>query len=507
MKNIFTRTIISSIFIFTFSLFSSFSEGYQISGVNYTINGFTKENHLEKKIKINKKIIFKTEEDVKLYIDEITQKYKNLRLFDDIQIEYLAGKSEDNLPAPVILNIKVIDSKNFVIVPYYKYDSNDGHVIKGKIQDSNFLGTLNEASGDLYFAIDPKENSDTDFKLGASFKYDYPFYLGIVDASWNNDLDFSYTFGKDNPEWKVDTGFTFKIPFESLSLVLTLTQSFVNDFDYNIYNDALYFGEKVDFSVPIVLDTIPGFGDIVYTPGVNYTYNWTNHELNIRNDDLLSPELLFYNQISGSNINWIGNFRKGFSFNARQEAGYNFHINDMVIGLETELQYFHNWKYAGINSRLYGFSYINKNRKIGNRLRGIRDDEYFNNNEYSDINSTSTPQAIVLNLDIPIHLFTLDFSNSKSKIMNYLGLELQMSPFIDFALTTNRVTGRTLDIKDSYLCAGVEFIVFPSKFKSLQIRASAGFDLTRTLLKNVVDTSWRPNVSPYELSFGLGLHY
>lgn len=500
LKNIF-------IFLFIVSISSAFTfaEGYQICGVEYFINGITRQEHLEKKIKVNRKIIFETEEDVQNYVNELIQKYKNLRVFDDIQIEYLAGKPEADQPAPVILNVKVIDSKNFVIVPYYKYDSNDGHVIKGKIKDSNFLGTLNEASGDIYFAIDPKDSSNTDYKIGASFNYKYPFYMGIIEASWNNDLDFSYTFGKDIPEWKANTGFTFRIPFDQFALELTLTQEFVNDFDYKIYNDPMYFGEIADFSIPIILTTISNWGDIIYTPGVNYTYRWADHELNVRNDDLLSPELLVYNKISTSNINWKGNFREGLSFYAVQNTGYNFHINDIVYGVESELQYFDAWKYAGINIRLYGFSYINKNKKIGSRIRGIRDDEYFNGS-LTDINSTSTPAAIVLNVDVPIHVMTLDF-NKSGNFMKYFGLELQIAPFIDFALTKNRVTGRTFDIKDSYLCGGVEFIVFPEKFKSLQIRASAGFDLTRILLKNIIDTSWRPNVSPYELSFGLGLHY
>lgn len=499
-----------SLFIFIVTILCSiysFAENFKIASIDYSINGSTKEEHLSNKIKIDTEHVFNTEDELKNYINEIVQKYTNLRVFESVSINYRIDNSTTEAITPVTLSINVSDSKNFVIVPYYKYDSNDGHVIKGKIQDSNFLGTLNEASGDIYFAIDPKDNSSTNFSFGASFAYDYPFYIGIVDAAWNNDLDFSYTIGKDSPEWKVCTGFTFKIPFDSLSLVLTLTQSFVNDFDYAIYNDSLYFGEEADFSIPIILDNIPNWGDIVYTPGVNFTYNWSDHELNTRNDDLLSPELLFYNKLSTSNINWKGNFRKGLSFYAKPQAGYNFHINDMVIGIDSELQFFDCWKYAGINTRLYGFSYINKNITIGSRLRGIRDEEYYNNSGFSDINSTSTPAAIVLNLDIPIHIVTFDFSKSKSKLMKNLGLELQIAPFIDFALTHNRVTNRTFDIKDSYLCGGVEFIVFPEKFKSLQIRASAGFDLTRTLLKGVIDDNWRPNVSPYELSLGLGLHY
>ena len=483
------------------------AEKYKISEVLYNIDGKTKETNLEHKIKINKKRVFNNQDELAVYISDIKKQFENLRVFDSVSIQYSINNNSENDIKTVNVSIDVSDSKNFIILPYIKYDSNDGSVIKAKIRDSNFLGTLNEASGDVYFCIDPKNDGNVDFGLGASFKYDYPFYFGPFECSWNNDYDCKYTFGEELPEWTVNSGLTFAIPFDQLSLKLTLTQKIVNDFDYNVFNDALYFGEVADFSVPIILQNIPRWGDIIYTPSVNFTYNWSFHKINSRNDDLLSPELLFSNKISTSSINWNGNFRSGLSFYARQDSGYNYLINDMVIGFESELQFFLDWKYAGMNTRLYGFSYINKNKKTCSRIRGIRDDEYFANSSLSDINSTSTPRAIILNLDFPIHIFTMTFDNWNWDLIKKLGFELQISPFVDFSLTKNRVTGRSFDIKDSFICAGVEFIVYPLKFKSLQVRASAGFDIGRLLLKNYIDTSWRPNVSPYELSIGFGLHY
>ena len=112
-----------------------------------------------------------------------------------------------------------------------------------------------------------------------------------------------------------------------------------------------------------------------------------------------------------------------------------------------------------------------------------------------------------MNLDLPIHIFTTDFEKIGLKFLRKLNFELQISPFIDFALYTNRATGSSFELKDGYYTAGIEFLVFPLRWKSLQIRASAGFDIGSLLFKDLINTSWRPAVSVYEISFGIGLHY
>ena len=489
------------------------AEKYQIVNEIYFINGITGEQHLQKKVKIDHKRIFTSQDELQSYISDLIQQYKNLRTFDDIQIDFFTSQpssENENLPSAVSLQIKILDSKNFIVLPYYKYDSKDGHVLKAKLKNSNAFGTLNELEAELYFGINQGKTSDNlEFTFGGAFNYSLPFYFGIIEASWNNDLDFSYTIAKEMPEWKGNTGFTFKIPLERISFDLTLTQKIINDFDYKVYNDSMYFGEVADFSIPIKLEVFENWGDLVYTPSVNYTYNWKiNDKINLKNDELISPELLFSNKISAGRVNWDGNFRKGFSTYLRQDAGYNFLIDDMIIGFEGEFSGFLAGKFVGFASRVYAFSYMNKNKKIGNRLRGIRDDEFFNPVvNTNDIYACSTPSALVVNLDLPIHIFTTDFEKIGLKFLRKLNFELQISPFIDFALYTNRATGSSFELKDGYYTAGIEFLVFPLRWKSLQIRASAGFDIGSLLFKDLINTSWRPAVSVYEISFGIGLHY
>lgn len=488
------------------------AEKYRIAGEQYVINGATKEKHLQKKIKIDRKKIFNSKEELESYISDLTQRYKNLRVFDEVNIEFseIPGGEQETSPVEVQLQISLADSKTLIVIPYYKYDSNDGNVVKAKLQNANMLGTLNELESELYVGIDSKkESSGVDFTFGGAFNYDLPFYLGIVEASWNNDLDFSYTIGETVPEWDVNTGFSFRIPLERISFDLTLTQKTANDFDYKIYGDSLYFGEYAEFAVPIKLEVFKNWGELVYTPGVTFAYNWKPHgKINLKNDDLLSPEILFSNKISAGRINWNGNFRNGFSVFAKQDAGYNFLTNDMVIGFEAEFQGFVSGKYAGLASRVYLFSYMNKNKRIGERIRGIRDDEFFNpSSGLNDVYACSTPAALVINLDVPIHIFTTDFEKMHLPFLKKLNFEFQISPFIDIALCQNRAAGTTFDFKDGYYTAGIEFLVFPLRWKSLQIRASAGFDIGSLLFKNALNTKWRPDVSPYEISFGIGLHY
>lgn len=491
--------------LFLFNLNLVFPQVFQIEKVNYEISGITKQDYLKRKIEFDFQKQFNSEQELLEYLDDIKQKYQNLRLFDKIEFDITNNLNSDNIVL-VEVTVMITESKNFVVVPYYKYDSDDGHTIKAKLQDSNFLGKLNEFSSEGFFSIKPEKKS-VSLKAGAGFEYNLPFYLGILECSWNNAHEISYTFGKNEPEWDLNTGLSFRIPFDKLSLNLDLTQSFVNDFDYAIYHDELHFGQIADFTVPIVLQTISGLGDILYIPGVHFEYNWGFEKINEHDDELISPELLFSHLLSLGRINWHGNFRKGFSFYVKQEAGYNFYKQNMVIGISGELQYFYAWKYAGINARLYGFSYINKNLIIDSRLRGIRENTYFEISGLSDINYSSTPIAIILNLDFPIHLLNFDFSNSNSNLLKKLNFEVQVSPFIDFALLHNRYTQKTFDIQDSFICAGIEFTAFPERYKSLQIRASAGFDLSQYIFKDSNNIKWRPNISPYEISFGLGLHF
>ncbi len=493
-----------------FFVSSAYSDRYIITDTEYNINGITRESILRQHLDIETKRIFDSEEELLAYISGIEQKLVNTRLFEDVKIDFTYGKAENDLPYPVTLIISTADSHHLLILPYPKYDSNTGVTLKIKINDDNFLGFMNKMSSDISFGVEQRENrgNKTQSIIGASFDYNFPITTGRVNTSWNNSFAMTYAIEDAEPEWDLGTGFTIEVPLENISYRLDLKQGYVKNLDYKKYDDDTYFVEYAEFGIPVKLERIDGWGDILYTPSVSYEYNWDSNGISRKNEDLLNPLLKFSHKLSTEHINWHGNFRKGIYAAIGQNIGYNFGENQIQPGFFTEFKGFYSTKYIGFNSRLYAFGQFNAFQKIGSRLRGIRDDQYFAKaTGLDDVYACKTTAAIILNLDMPVKIFATDWKKIGWNFLHSFNFELQVSPFIDIALVDNRVTHRCFDFRDGFYTCGLEVIVFPEKWKSIQLRGSAGFDISRYLLKDYIDTSWRAEVSKTEITIGLGLFY
>ena len=123
----------SLIFTSLLALGSLAAEKYRINQVNYDITGITKPYALERNIEIDKKRIFENYDDLHSYIENIKQLFANERNIEStvIYAKYDAIPDEDEV-VNVALNIATQDSKHFLMVPYPKYNSNDGLVLKLK---------------------------------------------------------------------------------------------------------------------------------------------------------------------------------------------------------------------------------------------------------------------------------------------------------------------------------------------------------------------------------------
>ena len=155
----------------------------------------------------------------------------------------------------------------------------------------------------------------------------------------------------------------------------------------------------------------------------------------------------------------------------------------------------------------YAFKYIiNENNSFssgdgtyfGERLRGIRD---YQNYSGTDIRACKSISALVLNIDLPFHIYSSNFEN---KLLRYFNFDLQFNPFIDIALNYNKITNKYFSLKDGFYASGLEILVYPQKFSNYVIRASVGYDIGRAFFSDYLNTDWRSDVSKYEISFGLG---
>ncbi|MCR5723545.1 MAG: hypothetical protein K6G80_00500 [Treponema sp.] len=503
-----------------------FSEQFQIAEVLYNIEGMTKQYAVELNIPIDKNRIFHTEEEFTLYLADLRQRFNNERVFETSTVDVEKAAEENGITKMNIL-VHTKDSKHLLPVPYPKYDSNSGLTLKLKVKDMNFLGTMESMSFDVNYKHEKQDDGSYDDIFGINFDYDYPFRLWKLDSSWNNDLSLDFTVGNSKPEFKVKTGFTFTYPFDTYKLVLDLKQTVTRNFDYEDYGDELYFTETAELSAPVKIAAIDSWGDVTWTPYGSYTNNWDRDAIDERNTDLLGPSIEAGHSISTSRINWIGNFRKGLSLEFGNSLAYNYTTQNYTPKIWAEWQGFKAYKYAGICARLYGFAQFNGNTAIGTYLRGIKDSQDYKNlvDDYGDdVSSVKVPVAIVGNFDLPFHIITTDWNGwtealfgEESKIaralhwMRLFDFELQLAPFADFALTKNLETGRLFSIKDGFYSGGLEMIVYPARWRSIEVRASLGVDAGRKIIKkavsSLIDTSWRSEVSAMELYIGIGLHY
>ena len=387
-------------------------------------------------------------------------------------------------------------------MPYPKYSSNSGLTLKLKAKDTNFFGSLNTMNTELN--IQAKNN---ELKSGFSFSFDAPFSVGIFDATFVNDYSVNYVLkdGKSDIEWDTETGFSFSHSFGRFGISFGIYQYTYKDIDYQEYDDEIYFREKLSVGFPITLVSLSNFTNITYSPSVGITWNWDYNGINPDNDSLSGPTLSFSHSISNSKVTWNNNFRKGYDLSISNDFDYNFQRGDVNPSVQFDAYFFYNYKVSdqeiwdrfGICSKLQVFHYFDMpgntykyGKKIGDYLRGILDDSFFGNEkpEYT------TSSGIVLNLDLPHHVFTAEFPK---EILNF---DFQFSPFFDMALVYNRQTGKVFSFEEGYYCAGFEFLVYPLKWSSVTVRASLGVDLKSNLFVEGL-------MKNKEIYIGLGLQY
>lgn len=526
MKTYKFKLIVLLFFIFNaFFLYSEEQDKpYKIRNIYYYSNGKTKVSAFKRKIEIDINTIYNNKADFEKYLADLTQEIINLRLLDEINVTYETVSFEEEINIADV-SIMFSDTKNMLVLPKPSYNSNTGFELKVKMKDNNFLGLLNTFNFDFNgsYALD-KLSGDKSAAFGINCSYDYPFIINNFNISWDNDVSFKWTLGHDKPEFSYETGFTLSYPVGKTSIDFKLHESIIRDEEYFKYNDEFYFKNLESISLPITLTKIK-HTKLVYTPSIEFSFNSDSDGINPENYDLSSPLIIAAQQLSYSKIDWIGNMRKGLYFNIKNPYGWNFQKSEFITGASLETQFFACSKIFSFSSRIYAFAYKNDMEKIGDKIRGVLDNQiYIDSHQYA----LRTDTAFVINFDMPVHIITTDWYGwgyklfgayedmSKAvkvitllpyKLFKIADFELQLSPFADAALLNNSSTGRLLDLKDGFYSAGVEILIYPAKWKSFVVRASLGYDLGRKFFPSSLDNSWRDDVSTREFSFGLGLHY
>jgi hypothetical protein len=467
-----------------------------IASVEYEITGRTLPYYLEQKAKLEQGMAFEDLAAFEMYLARVKQWLLNERVLESVEFDLRYGIEVVDGTLPVNVVIKTRDTWNIIALPYFRYDSNDGLLLSGRMRDYNFLGTL------LPLRVNANYEQDLGGEVvwGGDFDFSYPFPAYGLD--WSLDLDGSLKFyaAGSNPAVSISMALSNYLHLGPGILDLSIGQSFrfnardPEDEDSE-YNDSFYLVtfSGLGYSYPLWTD---GQGDkLVVRPRFGIEGNWNFDGIT---DQRLrtSPTLNTGTGIDFGSVDWIGNFRDGWLLNADLNVDYSVAHGSYERSLAASASLFREFGWFGLSMRLKGLYLLDGEDEIaGEDLRGILNKRAL------------TDAAYVLNLDFPVRL--LRFRPSSwfgRKWMRVFDFEQQWSPFLD--ISHGHFDDGWFRLEDGWYAGGLEVVTFPTIMRSIYIRISYGVDLVEAWsAKAISGNSDRDGRAINELFIGLGHHY
>ncbi len=477
-----------------------YCEDFVLANIDYQIKGNTRLSAMETESGLEKGKIFGSLEEIEFCTADLKTRLINTRLFDDVEITYeIHGSSVDFI-------VSVTDSNSLMIVPYPSFNTTSGLTLKFKVRDYNFLGLMKMIDLDFYYQGEKAdEYSSSDHHFGTDFVFTVPFRIGKLNFEDKNTfcMEFSILNDQSDPSYKVsfEPVLSTSIPLNhNLSLYLSFAQGVVFDSSLLDVNDSVYFSEAVSVGLPVVLYTSPvSSKKVVWSPMLSAKTNWDFD--GISSEDLTLPVITASSRFNYGNINWIGNFRKGYTIQLSNDFSYDIIEGKITPSVSLSFQG-HSFKsFVGFNNKTFAYYNFERNPKsFGSYVRGINS------------NAIKSFGGIAANFDLTLKTFNTEnwYLPGILRYLHKLDFEMHTNLFCDLFVGQNAKTGSSFNLKDGYYTAGLEFIGYLKNWKSIQARLSAGFDIIRCSQKYLgyfPEQTWRNASSGYEISFGIGLFY
>ncbi len=455
-----------------------------IRNVNYTIDGITREDVIKHYLEIIPGEVFKSKEDVISFLEAKQQIIDNQRTISEGKISITYESDPDN-PDFIFadFDIFVRDTWNVLILPYAKYDSNEGFLLSLRGRDYNFLGSLETFAWN--FDYTKPDNSESEYSLNS--KLAIPFY------SWGYHWMFHFSedlvFIPDEPfSADVNSGISVDIPFGNKTWQASINQYYYLNQDGSTDEDGYYFRTSAEIggAVPSRI-YLPLLGEIVYSPGIFTSYPYKPFDT--LSEDRRGYVLGAKHEIYAGQINWFGNFRDGAMLSADQNLRYNFTRELWLSDFEFSFEYHKAFGWGGFSSRVKAFYKYNAAaaslEDLGEPVRGI-------------LNSRiAGDTGFFVNVDFPVKIWIWFLDR---------WFEGHLSPFLDYALV--KPVNGNFSVNDAWYGAGIEGFAFLKAARSIYLRVSLGVDLEEVLKgTSLGDPALRDGAQIYTLFIGLGHHY
>lgn len=266
--------------------------------------------------------------------------------------------------------------------------------------------------------------------------------------------------GWEIPQWSINPEIS-NISLFGQDFALDIMQKYQESSKYN--DEADEYLEKYNYySTSVALTTTLRFPRHFYysfAPKLAFYYGYEdqlpNNGSNIVEEDI---QFSFSHSTGWGDIDWIGNFRRGFGFSLSNSLAYV--TEDQLEGsvkssITGTVKAFYPWKIFNPSFRLKGFySFNDELSGLGGSMRGIRDDSLYG--IYGGFLNTSVNISVI----------------------RWKGVgEALCQPFFDVGLVKKE--GIDFDLEqDMKYSSGADFILYLDKLKSLVARGSIGIDLT-----------------------------
>jgi hypothetical protein len=477
---------------------------YVIRDFDFKVTGITQPYYIMLNCGFREGERIQGKENFERYIARKTQDLNNERVLDDAftKIEYFLGEPESDGAIPVRLLIYVKDTWNFIVLPYPKYDSNDGFSITLKARDYNFLGTLSPLRIDLGY----RHDNDGNNRFNLMFDSDVPFRALGLD--WNINFDHDFELIIDEPlYYRNVTGLSVRVPWRNTSFSF----GFNHYLTFNQKSGSTYYDPygstslSASWGTPLGIE-VGNFGQLSYGIGLSGSISYPYGQMN----DSRKPVTSFSHSIGFGRVDWIGNLRKGLSASVGNSYSWHFDRSDnaplaigldvgasfywpfnSIIGIQSRLKYRQSWHWSELNEVWY------KAGGGGDVLRGVLN------------NDIQRYYMLSLNLDIPIRVLRFWpsqwFDNNR---LRYFNFEMFFIPFLDLAMAKGTFNGAEISFSfdDMIKTTGLEVIVYPGITRSLQVRGSLGYNIDE-IRNDGLDLKWGFFPQWNEIYIGVDLFY
>ncbi|HDQ15013.1 MAG TPA: hypothetical protein ENN41_09405 [Sediminispirochaeta sp.] len=459
-----------------------------IRSVSFTIDGTTRKSVLANYLDIREGETLRGKMAFEDFLEDKRRLLGSQRTLasGDIFPEYTPDlENEDRVF--VDIEVRTVDTWNYIALPYPKYDSNEGLLLSFRGRNYNFLGGMETLEVNLDYVKVFMEDEDFDSKYSVNGGFDIPLYFAGYEWMFKVDEDISLIdYGDERLLQNTSRlGLSVGIPMTDFTWQIAGDHYFYLNEKEREDPDGFYMKSTANPGISFPLNgTFPMLLDPNYNVAalVNYAYKPFGQLSEKRRGFELGAKHGF----SFGRVDWLGNFRDGLSLKFDQNLRYNFDRELWLSNLDLELESHHAFDWGGFSGRMVGFYRFNDVKEdAGEPIRGIMDSR------------VEGEAGVFLNFELPVNMWIWFLDR---------WFEGHISPFFDYALIKEE--GRAFNLNRGWYGAGLEGFAFLKNARSIYLRVSVGVDVEALVDgASLGGSAPRDGGSIYEIFIGLGHHY